>query len=120
MSSRHLKVTETGQQRAGEWLQVVTITNTYTLDSGTYPDTVVLCNFSSAHSVTLPTTTAGRTAFIKDIAGNASTNNITITPAAGNVDGASTYVINLNHASVELISDGANWWVLAEYNGTVI
>jgi hypothetical protein len=101
-------------------LQTVTITNTYTVDSGTYPDCVVLCNFSAAKAVTLPAHSLGRVLAFKDIAGNASTNNITLTPASGNIDGFSTYVLNLNKAGVLLVDDGTNYWVIAAYNGTVI
>lgn len=97
-----------------------TKTTTYVCDSGSVPDYVVLCNFSAAHPVTLPAATSGRVIKVKDIAGNAATDNITITPASGTIDGASTYVLNLNHAGVELTCDGTNWWVTAEYNGTVI
>jgi hypothetical protein len=102
-------------------LQVVTTTGAYTFDSGTYPDVVVLCNFTGAgHAVTLPTNTLGRICFIKDIAGTAGTDNITVTPAAGDIDGSATYVINLAHGGILVAGDGSNWWVLAAYNGTVI
>ena len=64
--------------------------------------------------------TAGRVLRIKDIAGNAGTDNITVTPNTGTIDGSATYVLNINKAGVELTSDGTNWFVTAEYNGTVI
>jgi len=104
----------------GQSVQSVTKTGAYTCDSSAQGDYVVLCNFSAAHAVTLPPATSGRVIKVKDIAGNAATDNITITPASGTIDGASTYVLNLNHAGVELTCDGTNWWVTAEYNGTVI
>ena len=50
----------------------------------------------------------------------AGTNNITLTPASGTINGAATYVININKASVVLVGDGTNWFVWASYNGTVI
>jgi hypothetical protein len=90
---------------------VVTKTTAYTCDTGSVPDYVVLCNLSAPHIMTLPANTLGRVIRYKDIAGNAATDNITITPASGNIDGASTYVMNVNHQAIEVVGDGTNWWV---------
>ena len=50
---------------------------------------------------------------IKDEAGNASNNNITINGAAGyTIDGSTSITISINYASVTLYSDGANWFVI--------
>jgi len=46
---------------------------------------------------------------IKDGSCNSGTFAITITPAAGNIDNASTYVLNRNCQSVTLTYDGAQW-----------
>jgi hypothetical protein len=89
----------------------VTKTTAYTCDSGSVPDYVVLCNFSAAHAITLPAVSSGRVIRVKDIAGNAATYAITVTPASGNVDGQSNYIIQVNHGAVELTCDGTNWWV---------
>lgn len=48
---------------------------------------------------------------IKDDDGNAATNNITVTPAAGNIDGAGSYSINVNYASITVIYSGSQWVV---------
>ncbi len=48
---------------------------------------------------------------IKDAACNAFTYNITITPAAGNIDGASTFVMNQNCEAIGLEYDGTQWEV---------
>jgi hypothetical protein len=92
-------------------VNVVTKTTAYTLDSGSVPDHTVFCNLSAAHVMTLPPSTKGRVVRIKDIAGNAATYNITITPASGTVEGGTTYVLNANYGSVDLTCDGTNWWV---------
>jgi hypothetical protein len=64
----------------------------------------------AATTVNLPATPpTGLTYLIKDCRGDASTNNITITPAAGNVDGSSTYVISNNYGSVAVTYNGAAW-----------
>lgn len=51
----------------------------------------------------------GKMINIKDGKGDANTNNITITPAAGNIDGAATRVINTAFGSVSLIYNGTQW-----------
>ena len=56
---------------------------------------------------------AGQLYTIKDVAGNAGTFNITITPATGTIDGAATFVLSTNYASVTLYSDGTNYLVAA-------
>ena len=96
---------------AGVQVQQVTITNTYTLDSGASPDEVVFCNFSAAKTVTLPAVSAGRRVIIKDVAGNAVTNNITISPASGTIDGVGSKLIATNYGSLTITSDGTNWWI---------
>jgi hypothetical protein len=101
-------------------LNTVTVTNTYTLDSGKVPDVVVLCNFSAGKTVTAPAPTLGRIFAIVDIAGNAATDNITVAAASGNIQGGSTYAISDNKAGVVFVGDGTNFWVLCAYNGTLI
>lgn len=60
--------------------------------------------------VNLPSSpTTGQHYYIKDAKGDAGTNNITITPAAGTIDGTATLVISTNYAAVELLYDGTKW-----------
>ncbi len=74
-------------------------------------------NTAAARTVTLPTAsntgdTANRGKFyiIKDQSGLAGTNNITITPATGTIDGASSIAIIANFGEVGVYSDGSNWF----------
>jgi hypothetical protein len=46
---------------------------------------------------------------VKDGKGDANTNNITITPAAGNIDGSGTFVMNQNYQSNQLCYNGTQW-----------
>lgn len=65
-------------------------------------------------TVTLPsavTAGSGKTFIIKDASQTATTNNITINTAGGNIDGASTKVINLNGGVVTVRSDGTNYFI---------
>jgi hypothetical protein len=53
----------------------------------------------------------GRTYTIKDCAGVAAADNITVTPAAGNIDGGASYVMATNHQAINVVYDGAQWEV---------
>jgi len=48
----------------------------------------------------------------KDESGAAASNNITLTPSSGTIDGASSYVINVNYQSVTLKFNGTNFFIL--------
>lgn len=64
----------------------------------------------AATTVNLPATpVTGQTYVVKDCKGDSQTNNITLTPAAGNIDGASTLVLNQGYGSVSLIYTGSAW-----------
>ncbi len=87
-----------------------------TTTPGAYPyttlttDYVILASSTAAHTINLiaaPVT--GTTYRIKDVTGSASINNITITPAAGNIDGGTSLVLNTNFASVDLVYNGTAW-----------
>lgn len=106
-------------------LQSVTKATSYVCDTGVAggnpPDCVVLCNQSGAISITLPVPSDRRVIIVTDKSGTANTNNVTILPSASEtINGASSYVLTLAHASIMLQSDGTNWFVIGAYNGTVI
>jgi len=64
----------------------------------------------AATAVNLPASPGtGLTYLIKDCKGDAATNNITITPAAGDIDGSGTYVISNNYGSVAVTYNGTAW-----------
>ena len=78
-----------------------------------YTDYVIWVDTSSARTINLIASPAtGRTYRIKDIVGSAGSNNITITPAAGNIDGAASYAIGVNYGSVDVVYNGSSWSVL--------
>lgn len=89
---------------------------------GAYPyttlniDYVILVNTSAARTINLlagPNT--GQTYIIKDNTGTAGANNITIVPAAGNIDNAANYVISTNNGSAQLVYNGTQWNVIASH-----
>jgi len=66
-------------------------------------------------SLTLPTAqvVTGRTIVIKDAAGNAGTNSITVdTEGSEKIDGQDTAVINGDYDSITIYSDGTNWFIV--------
>jgi len=77
-------------------------------------DHVVVTRLAAAGAVAvnLPAGVAGQEFVIKDGTGDATANNVTITPAAGNIDGAGTYVLDTNYQATTLIYDGTVWNVI--------
>lgn len=66
-----------------------------------------------AVAVTLPAGVQGRVFEIKDSLGLASpATPITITPAAGTIDGAATATINAPYGSLSLVYSGTQWLIL--------
>lgn len=78
-------------------------------------DQVVVVNKTTGAATTVNLPAAPRTGQqfkIKDGKGDAATNNITITPAAGNIDGAATKVISTNYGAATVVYNGSQWNVL--------
>jgi hypothetical protein len=96
-------------------------TNTVVAKTANYTilnyDNEILCDSSGgAFSLTLPSPAllTGKVFSIKDTKGTAQTNNITIIPHAGEmIEGlASNYLFQTNFGSLNLKSDGTNWWLV--------
>lgn len=65
---------------------------------------------SNPITVNLPASPGtGITFLIKDATGQAGTNNITVVPASGNIDGASNFVMNTSFQSIAVTYTGAQW-----------
>jgi hypothetical protein len=109
------------------WLQ-----NGFVLDCAMFPSTTVTVLTSGsptlgncgnvlvvnktvggATAVTLPASASGCVYVVKDGKGDANTNNITITPTSGLIDGAGTKVLNTSYGKVTVIFDGTNWDIIA-------
>lgn len=70
---------------------------------------------SAGRTVTLlapDATNTNQVFVIKDEAGGAGANNITITPAAGNIDGAASIAINTNYGAVRIYNNGTNYFTI--------
>lgn len=67
-------------------------------------------NFAGAVALTLPANPGfGQRIIVQDSSGAASGNNITITPAAGNINGTSSYVLSTDYGRVTMIYNGTQW-----------
>jgi len=78
-------------------------------------DNTILANTTTgAITVTLPdpATFAGRIYTIKKIGTGGIDKELTITPAAGTIDGGSSYIIYNDWTYVSLQTDGSNWYVI--------
>lgn len=92
-----------------EGLRVVLVTP----DTLTDNDFQVACNLTAAGPValTLPIAGVGCLLRIWDQKGDAATNNVTITPGAGDtIEGASSLVIDVAYGCVEIIKESATNW----------
>ncbi len=70
---------------------------------------------ASARTITMPNAgmIAGQSWTIKDEAGTAqSANNITVSGNGANIDGSSTYVINVNYGSITLYWNGTAFFII--------
>lgn len=77
-------------------------------------EVIVKKTVGSATTVTLPPSpSAGQSAIVSDGKGDAATNNITVQPAAGTINGGSSWVIAANFASVTFRYSGTEWNVIA-------
>lgn len=77
-------------------------------------DNIIVVNktVGAATTVNLPAGTTSQMYVIKDGKGDAWTNAITITPAAGTIDGVATFSINAAYGGVLVVYNGTEWNVL--------
>ena len=95
----------------------ITIVNaaTYDLLASDYILNITYTSTGAVTSLTLPTDQVinSRMLIIKDAAGNAGTNNITIdTEGSETIDGVATAVINGDYDFIKLYCDGSNWFII--------
>lgn len=92
-------------------VQTVTSTPLTGVSGKTY-----LVNTTVARTINLPAPAISAYVLIKDVNGQAETNNITVHPTSGvQIDGStSDKVLSINYELCILVSDGTNWFVLLE------
>lgn len=101
----------TSTQAVTKNTRVVTAAGAVTVST---TDHIIVVNKTSgaATVVNLPAGVLGRELVIKDGKADAATNNITLTPAAGNIDGSATFVMNVNRQATTLVYNGAEWSII--------
>lgn len=102
-------ITQSGRNIA---VRVVTAAGAVTVATSDY---VVVVNKTSgaATTVNLPSSpSTGDCYIVKDGKGDAVTNNLTLTPASGNIDGASTFVMKVNYESITVVYNGTQWNII--------
>lgn len=104
----------------GSLRTVRTINANLTIDTTT-SDYYILCNNTSAISITLPTPTAGRTIEVMDINGSSQINTITLVRhASEDIQGiAANFTLNQDYGSWIIVADGTNWWVQQGIGGNL-
>lgn len=85
-----------------------------TLASAT-DETLVYTSLTAARSITVPASLTGQVYTVKDGSGNCSpTKVLTITPAAGTIEGAASITITSPYGYATIQFDGTNWSVVAK------
>lgn len=101
------------QTVSGRIRKTTTVTTTYTT---LITDDIIYADSTSAgFTITLiASPDDGQQFVIKDSVGTATANNITVIASSGNIDGASSFVINLNYGSATFVynSSASRWSVI--------
>jgi hypothetical protein len=86
------------------------------IDAATYSATVdeyfLGIIFNGVTTVTLPAGTLGKVFVVKDSAGDANTNPITVDTTGSTIDGLTNYTIDLDWGSIGLVYNGIEWNVV--------
>lgn len=78
-------------------------------------DLILLCRIAAPLAVTLPSAAVDGTEYtVADDNGTGAAQNITVTPAAGNVNGAANYVINTNYGAATFARGDGRWTVVGK------
>jgi hypothetical protein len=74
---------------------------------------IEVTNTSSSRTITLPSpavTNTGQRIIVKDTSGGAGINGIVVNTVSGTIDGQASLTISVNYGSIEIYSDGTNWY----------
>ena len=103
----------------GTWLPLGRVPRARIVTSGpvtmTDADRTLLCRITAPLAVTLPSTAYdGETVTVADDNGTAAAQNITVSPASGNVNGAASYAITTNYGFATFLRGDGRWTVVAK------
>lgn len=103
---------------AGTGLTVSIVTKTANYTATANDNTILANTQAGAVTITLPTSVgiSGKLYTIKKI--DATANIVTIsTTSSQTIDGSTSYTMNTAYSGVNIQSDNANWWIIANLNG---
>jgi hypothetical protein len=93
----------------------ISVVATSTISFTTYPELFAfITTGAAAITVNIPSAplSRGRSLILKKL--DSGVGSATITPAAGTIDGFSTWILSNQYQFVRMVSDGANWNVVAK------
>lgn len=81
-----------------------------------FADDTILANLGAAAALTLPSAalSKGKRFCVRDIGGNFSTRNCTLTPASGTINGGASLALATDNGTTYFMSDGTNWFTLGK------
>lgn len=101
-----------GGTESGEIITAGVTVNIASVTPGAPYNVIIRKTIGSPTQINLPAPNAatpwGRVN-IKDGGGDAGTNNITVTPVSGDVDGQADFLININYQGQSFLDDGTTW-----------
>lgn len=98
------------------YASTVTVSTNTVLTTG---NTVVLVNAAGGNrTITLPAPTAGKILHIKKI--DSSLNTVSIVPASGTIEGASSKILYTQYDSVIIVSDGTNFSITSDFSAVSV
>lgn len=99
-----------GAMRARRHVEVITMASGQSIELTSASGQVIVVKGSNARELSLPSgTSLGLIYDIKDGDGTASSGNITVQGNGANIDGASSFAIDVNYASYTFIYNGTEW-----------
>ena len=84
---------------------------TYTISTSTGIEEAYLLTPTVTCAVTIPTASSAGSGYKYQIK-NLSAQSMTITPSSGTIDGSASFDLSIQNATVTLLSDGTNWFVV--------
>ena len=84
----------------------------YTISTHADNEEVYLLTPSADIAVNFPAASAAGSGYRYHIKNLGGSYNLTLTPASGTIDGASTYVTSAQNEAVTCVSDGSNWFII--------
>lgn len=112
LTGKNIRFNTTGMS----FSNILTVSSTYTVNNGRsnlYDYTVLGDTTSSAFTISLPPSPSQGDTYNLGDAGNAATNNLTISGNGSNIDGSSTAVISTNFECMTVVYTGSFWKVIS-------